>query len=475
MFVRSANRRGGLTSLLALVFAVLLGGVAIAGTPVGGTGYDISNYQCSTPLPTGASFGVVQVVGAPYGGTNRCLAAQWTWANSLPQTPDLYVFAGNISSDAQWQNPPQPQPAATPCVNGAPALNCAYDYGFGAGRSAVYDVACDGELGNGNAGGLCLQPVKAVRWWVDVEACGSYWMCGNNAANDAAIQGYIDALKSYPSRVASVGLYGSPQGDWQTITGGDATTFASVPYWLPDYNGDPAYAQTTHCGTAGPNGGPIQMVQGNPAPAPGTGSARIDGDARCSGGYGSTITGPLPLAITSSTDGQAAGKTVTVTGTGPVSTIVNLSYTVATNGTVTPLTTTLTDGNGHWTAKVTLQVNGTLNAATADGERSARPTVAIATTQILHIHKVATSCAVTVDGNVRPWTAGQKVTIYGPKLKVVGVATTQRRVGSPYGAWKTTVNVACGKVTKLTPHVSGMARGKRYALDGRGPTANARR
>jgi hypothetical protein len=443
--------------LVAFLAAVLLGGAtALAATPVGGPGYDLSNYQCATPFPTGASFAVIQVVGAPNSPPNKCLQAQWTWANSLPQLPDLYVFAGNDSSN--------------------PAT--AYQHGFAAARSAIYNVACDNEL-NGNTGGICLQPRKAVRWWVDVEACTGYWSCpggnANTAANIQAIKGYLDALRQYPTFVSSVGLYGSPLGDWKTITGGDTTTFPTVPYWYPDYNGDAAAAQAAHCGQAGPNGGPIQMVQGNPAPAPGSGSARIDGDARCSGGYGVSVTpGPVPLTIQSSNDRQYAGRTVTITGTGPLSTPVEISYTLATNGMSQPLTTTMPNGAGNWTARVVLQTSGTL-VASAAGVRSTRPATAIATAQILHAKKVANRCAVLVDGNVRPWTVGQKITIYGPKLKPVGVATTQLRRGSPFGAWQARINVPCGKVTTLTPHISGVANGHRYALDGAGPAFKARR
>ncbi len=443
----------------------------------GCTGYDVSRFQCGTTLPATRAFGVVQVVGAAYGAINKCLTSQWAWATASPEPADLYIFAGDTNaSDARWRSTTA-GPKACTGKNGD--TGCDYDYGYNAAKAAVFDVACDGELSPDNAGGVCLQPQAPVRWWVDVEGCSEgYWKqnaCSSSASaadkaaaqqgNIAAIQGYVDGLLAYPQRVSSVGIYGSPLGDWKVITGGDTTTFASVPYWYPDFSGDAQAMRTKWCGKTGPNGGPIVMVQGKPGPAPGYPND-IDPDARC----GPVVPG---LAITTALDKKPSGQTVSVWGTGAPGATLTLKLKRVTALTSTPLPAVTVDGTGHWGTSFTLPVNAVLSASdgTRTVTRALQAVAKVSASRYLHkghdVHK-ARSCLVQVTGNAAPWTVGQKVKVFGSFAKLLATATTTKAKTSGFGSWKAMVSVPCGKRTAVLPVVSGVARAGRYAVDGRG-------
>jgi len=420
----------------------------------------------------------VQVVGAPYGAINKCLASQWAWVTGAPEPADLYVFAGDTNaSDARWRSTTA---GPKPCTGKNGDTGCDYDYGYNAAKAAVFDVACDAEVSADNTGGICLQPPAPVRWWVDVEGCSQgYWKqnaCTSGASpadkaaaqqgNVAAIQGYVDGLLAYPQRVSSVGLYGSPLGDWKVITGGDTTTFATIPYWYPDFSGDAQAMRTKWCGKTGPNGAPIAMVQGTPAPAPGSGGNDIDPDARC----GPVVPG---LAITAALDKKPAGQMISVGGTGAPGVTLALKLKRITAALSTPLPAVTIDPTGHWATTFALPVNSVLSAS--DGARTVtKPLEAVAKVSASrylhkgHDPKKATACLVQVTGNVSPWTVGQKVKVFGAFAKLLATVTTTKAKVTGFGSWKATVSVPCGKQTAVLPVVSGVARAGRYAIDGRG-------
>ena len=77
-------------------------------------------------------------------------------------------------------------------------------------------------------------------------------------------------------------------------------------------------------------------------------------------------------------------------------------------------------------------------------------------------------CRVLVTGNVKPWTVGQQVKVFGAFAKLLARASTSPARGTGFGRWKATVSVPCGKRTAVLPIVSGVARVGRYATDGRG-------
>src|SRR3954465_9159477 len=62
--------------------------------PAGSIGHDVSYPQCDQPLPVGA-FGVVGVNGGKNFSANRCLAAEYAWAKTLPNQAMVYLNTGN--------------------------------------------------------------------------------------------------------------------------------------------------------------------------------------------------------------------------------------------------------------------------------------------------------------------------------------------------------------------------------------------
>jgi hypothetical protein len=138
-----------------------------------------------------AGFGVVGVTGGSAWTTNPCLAAE---AARFPAALHLYVNTGwnAASPHATATSPPR-------CAKGD-AVCRAYDYGYGAGRSAL--------------GVAAAARVHARTWWLDVES-GNTWNAVP-AQNRASLQGEYDALPK--GGVAVVGAYGTT-AQWNGLTG----------------------------------------------------------------------------------------------------------------------------------------------------------------------------------------------------------------------------------------------------------------
>jgi hypothetical protein len=179
---------GALAVATALVAPANAAGIA----PKGSVGIDVSYPQCGSvgPSMTGA-FGVVGVTGGSAWSSNPCLAAE---AARFPTALHLYVNTG-------WNTASPHATGTTPRVCAKTDALCrAYDYGYGAGRSALAVAAKAG--------------VHATTWWLDVEN-GNTWSTVP-AQNRASLQGEYDALRK--GGVALVGAY-STTAQWNEITG----------------------------------------------------------------------------------------------------------------------------------------------------------------------------------------------------------------------------------------------------------------
>jgi hypothetical protein len=168
----------------------------------GSYGYDVSIFNCGNLPPAGA-INIVQVVGAAFGSTNRCLGQEVQWAGA---GLNLYMFLTYGSTQG-------PMPAF---CNNTPN----YCYGYEAGQDAV---------NKGNAAGI---PTN-VNWWIDVESTAGSGLpawSGDTHANDLVIQGAHDGIAA--SGAANVGVYASPGGGWPQIAGNWPIDY---PYWMASW------------------------------------------------------------------------------------------------------------------------------------------------------------------------------------------------------------------------------------------------
>jgi hypothetical protein len=194
----------------------------------GAYGYDISNYQCNQPLPSGHAIGIVQVVGASFGATNPCLASEAAWAGG---GLNLYIF---LTYGTRATGPPS--------CNGDTACND----GFAAAQDAYAKA---------NAAGVDTQ----VTWWLDVEGAGMYWS-SNTAENAQMVGGAIAGLRA--EGINNVGIYASPES-WNGIVG---PYQPAVPYWMalwlspPSGPADCAQVPKMEANNKLPTG-PVEVVQ----------------------------------------------------------------------------------------------------------------------------------------------------------------------------------------------------------------------
>jgi len=200
--------------------------------PSGSYGYDVSNFQCAKQPPSPHTIGVVQVVGASFSSTNRCLKTEATWAAG---GLNLYVFLtyGTMTSSGD----PACQSMSTPY---------ACNFGFNAALDAFNKAAAAGVN-------------TSVGWWLDVEAYTIPGMAGwssTTKANASLIQGAIDGM--HYEGLNNVGIYASP-GVWSTVAG---TYQPAVPYWAADWQLNPATTcQNVHTLYKHLPAGPVAMVQ----------------------------------------------------------------------------------------------------------------------------------------------------------------------------------------------------------------------
>jgi hypothetical protein len=166
----------------------------------GSYGFDVSNFQCGEPLPSGHAIGVVQVEGASFAPVNPCLASEAQWAGG---GLNLYVYLTYGTA----------QSATQPFCNGDLACN----YGFAVAQNAYADA---------QAAGVNTQ----VAWWLDVETADAGWS-PDLAENAQMVSGAIAGLRA--EGLNNVGIYASP-AVWNTIVG---PYQPPVSYWMADWTG----------------------------------------------------------------------------------------------------------------------------------------------------------------------------------------------------------------------------------------------
>jgi hypothetical protein len=213
--------------------------------------YDVSYPQCNHSLPSNATGGIVGVNDGIVLSANPCFATEWSWAaKATPYSPAIYANTGDPGPaySSHW-----PSGATSPrACDGSNSIDCSYDYGWNAAKDSFADAA-----------GTVASPA-AYTWWLDVETGNSwqtlesaYGQTATSRANDtAALQGEIDALQD--SGVTTVGFY-STAYQWQQITGGTGSTFATSPEWLAGSSSQST--AKSHCADASFTGGKILLTQ----------------------------------------------------------------------------------------------------------------------------------------------------------------------------------------------------------------------
>ena len=202
------------------------------------SGYDISNFQCSTPgastlannLPNSSPFTIIEAAGWLDNADNPCLKAEASWAMGAEGNSgspyNLYLF----------MNSPENSSGIIASADNGPAGNCpslasnlqaacvAYNYGYN-GAEQIFNYAS-------------AQGASSHVWWLDVENAQlsktnysnfptNYWS-GSTTLNDETIQGAIDALRS---NKVTVGIY-STSVQYATITGNYIPSAPQVPLWI---------------------------------------------------------------------------------------------------------------------------------------------------------------------------------------------------------------------------------------------------
>ncbi|MCU1693542.1 MAG: N-acetylmuramoyl-L-alanine amidase [Frankiales bacterium] len=220
-----------------------------------GTGNDISWPQCTTAgattarTPAGGGFGIVGVTrGRPF-TSNECLAAEWSWASSLPGEPAAYVNLDAPGADSpQWA-----LPGAEPCSGASSDAACGRNYGRAV---AAYAAA---RIPAAPSGG---RPFV----WLDVEL-GPVWQTGAGAVavNRGVLNGAAEGLRA--AGYTRYGIYtdaeaAASRNDWKLIMG--EYTLPQLPLWVFASTNTgtrelcvPASASTTQ--------GPVQVVQLRPS------------------------------------------------------------------------------------------------------------------------------------------------------------------------------------------------------------------
>jgi hypothetical protein len=286
--------------------------------PSGSSGYDVSFPQCPSNFPMGGTFGTVGVTNGLPWSANPCLAAEYGWAVALSSPPAYYMNTANPGpASTHWQ---LPGPRSCADYTSYSDTGCAYNYGW--------NVAAQAFAGATNA----TSPSAAAShmWWLDIETANSW--NGSPAANEAAIQGYLDYLNA--QGVPTPGIYSTP-AQWNTITGGSFVV--NVPNWTA---GASSAANAPSFCSSTVTGGPVLLVQYS--------SSGFNADYACAP---ATPT-PTPTA-TSRTAGPTATSTATPTATDaatPTSTIVVSVGGIAEQPDVTALRSPAVSPDDHRTA-----------------------------------------------------------------------------------------------------------------------------
>jgi hypothetical protein len=207
--------------------------------PHGQFGYDISNFQCSSPgattasssLPPSASFAVIEAAGWLDNSDNPCLGAEAAWATAAvgsggtPYSLYLFVNSPDQSTTASALDANGPAGQCSLLATSAQPACLAYNYGY-EGALAAHTYAT--SVG-----------VSAALWWLDVEgtnlsstewsnfSSGVFWS-SSTTLNADTIQGAIDALHQSG---ATVGIYSSSV-QFPTIAGSYVPSGAQLPLWV---------------------------------------------------------------------------------------------------------------------------------------------------------------------------------------------------------------------------------------------------
>ena len=221
-----------------------------------GDGWDISWLQChaagstTSRLPVGGAFAVVGLTrGRPF-TVNECFAAQWSWAQSLPGEPAVYL---NVNAPGPRETPDGRQWLAA-CGTAATST-CGRSYGVALARYALARLP-----GVSRTGG---KPMV----WMDVEGPyteGPFWQTGYAGAvavNRAVLEGAVDTLRGAGHRV---GIYSdrgtSTANDWRAIMGDYRLT--RTQNWV--FRAPTADAAALCRPAESFSGGPVVMVQVQP-------------------------------------------------------------------------------------------------------------------------------------------------------------------------------------------------------------------
>ena len=201
--------------------------------PPGGTGYDVSQYQCPdypqhvSGLPSSqTAVAVVQVSG---GAINKY----------QPSTcyPEEAQWAGNNLSAYIFLNP-LPSPAPPEAMSG-PDGNCAasdtncqsYNFGYYWAQKWVAYARADNT--------------HPTLWWLDVEKSGGWALDpASQKTNSQVIAGAVAGLRASG---VDPGIYATHL-QWDQITG-DNVSFPHIPLWIPgadNVSGD-QYSATSFC------------------------------------------------------------------------------------------------------------------------------------------------------------------------------------------------------------------------------------
>jgi hypothetical protein len=226
-----ANYFGSATDSVAKVVGIAEGtgsGYAAhdSGYPSGAYGSDVSNWQCSGPLPSGHTIGIVEVAGWSFGSVNPCLASEVAWAGS---GLELYTF---VTYGTQASGP-------SICAG-----NVQCNYGFEAAQHAYSQAKTAGIDAD-------------VAWWLDVEAANGAWS-SNPTDNAGVVRGAILGLQE--EGLQDVGIY-SNISEWKSVTGG--SNFSPfVPEWVADWGiNKPPFSPFQYCSGYNFAKGPTWLVQ----------------------------------------------------------------------------------------------------------------------------------------------------------------------------------------------------------------------
>lgn len=215
-------------ALVAVIIGVTLGSSSLP--TFAGLGYDVSYPQCprfdaGNPVTLTAGEPTFLVIGLGGGRpftTNRCLVAEWKWAErSYPGATDSLYF--NTGYDAAYLSLITPHCAASSdsSLNYAPtgssttpeANKKAWQLGCSEAQYAIDVAAKDG-----------LHPFY---YWADVEIENSWSL--NAVLDRYVVDGLSWRMHNGPGAIGG-GFY-SPNNDWNTVIGAGIGPTPSAPRW----------------------------------------------------------------------------------------------------------------------------------------------------------------------------------------------------------------------------------------------------